>query len=294
MIEKTSALFSSLRGSLPLRLEIKEIYNNYYLLIDNDKLLYHLYVLDYKEYNIYLELKKSKYIKSSISEIKYNDVYLILFKLKLIKDKAYFINNRINILINIFKEYSHTTKLSKRNSGLLKNQTTILNNKFSYYEMRIREIETKRIKNDNDWVILSKYHIFLDARLYLYDLLDDIFKYIDSERDISIGLIFKNPFLLYFENEKIEPSIYLYYGPFGMLLARIYIEFSVIDDKILIEEIKKLNRIDKVYFLYSTLYILILSFNFDIEEEIDLYLDITKKLYQVIYNFGYITKESFK
>lgn len=294
MIEKTSALFSSLRGSLPLRLEIKEIYNNYYLLIDNDKLLYHLYVLDYKEYNIYLELKKSKYIKSSISEIKYNDVYLILFKLKLIKDKAYFINNRINILINIFKEYSHTTKLSKRNSGLLKNQTTILNNKFSYYEMRIREIETKRIKNDNDWVILSKYHIFLDARLYLYDLLDDIFKYIDSERDISIGLIFKNPFLLYFENEKIEPSIYLYYGPYGMLLARIYIEFSVIDDKILIEEIKKLNRIDKVYFLYSTLYILILSFNFDIEEEIDLYLDITKKLYQVIYNFGYITKESFK
>lgn len=294
MIEKTSALFSSLRGSLPLRLEIKEIYNNYYLLIDNDKLLYHLYVLDYKEYNIYLELKKYKYIKSSISEIKYNDVYLILFKLKLIKDKAYFINNRINILINIFKEYSHTTKLSKRNSGLLKNQTTILNNKFSYYEMRIREIETKRIKNDNDWVILSKYHIFLDARLYLYDLLDDIFKYIDSERDISIGLIFKNPFLLYFENEKIEPSIYLYYGPFGMLLARIYIEFSVIDDKILIEEIKKLNRIDKVYFLYSTLYILILSFNFDIEEEIDLYLDITKKLYQVIYNFGYITKESFK
>ena len=118
--------------------------------------------------------------------------------------------------------------------------------------------------------------------------------YIDSERDISIGLIFKNPFLLYFENEKIEPSIYLYYGPFGMLLARIYIEYSVIDDKILIEEIKKLNRIDKVYFLYSTLYILILSFNFDIEEEIDLYLDITKKLYQVIYNFGYITKESFK
>lgn len=294
MIEKTNALFSSLRGELPFNLEIKEIYTNYYLLMDKENIYYHLYTLDYKEYNIYQELKKSKYLKSSIFEKKYKDIYLILYRLKLIKDKVFLADNRINLLNNIFKEYSHSVKLSKKNCSLLKNQTTILNNKFSYYEMRIRTIEMKRIKNDLDWVILSKYHILLDARLYLYDLLDDIFKYIDSNSEISIGLIFKNPFLTYFENEKIEPYLDLYYGPYGMMLARIYIEYSLINENALLDEIKKLNRIDKVYFLYSTLYILILSFNFDIDEKIDLYLDITKKLHQVIYNFGYITKESFK
>ena len=219
---------------------------------------------------------------------------MILYKLKLIKDKTILADRKISLLICLFNDFSHSIKLSKSNSMLLKNQTTILNNKFSYYEMRIRNIEMKRIKNDFDWVILSKYHIILDTRLYLYDLLDDIFRYIDSESEIKIGLIFKNPFLIYFENDKIEPYMELYYGSLGMMLARAYIEFGSINENYFIEEIKKLNRIDKIYFLYSTLYILILSFNFDIDEKIDLYLDITKMLHQVIYNFGYITKESFK
>lgn len=294
MIDKTKVLFSSLRDKLAIDLELVAILEDYYLLIDKDKRYYHLYVLDYREYNIYLDLKKSKYIKLPIEEIKYNDVYLLLYLLKIKKDKAISLSERVKLLEDIYNEYSHTIKLNKRSSGLLKNQTKILNNKFSYFEMRIRNIEMKRIKNDLDWIILSKYHIILDSRIYLYDLLDDIFRYIDKEKEISLGLIFKNPFLLSFENNKIEPYFDLYYGPIGMLYARIYIEYSLIDNTFLNERIKKLDGFNKTYFLYSAIYILIIRLNFDIEMKADLFIDITRILSHVIANFGYITKESFK
>lgn len=294
MIDKTKVLFSSLKDKLSINLELVDILEDYYILIDNDKRYYHLYVLDYNEYNIYLDLKKSKYLKLPIEEIKYNDVYLLLYLLKLKKDKAIILLDRVKILENIYYEYSHTIKLSKKNSGLLKNQTRILNNKFSYFEMRIRNIEMKRIKNDLDWIILSKYHIILDSRIYLYDLLDDIFRYIDKEKEINIGLIFKNPFLLSYENKKIEPYFNLYYGPVGILYARIYIEYFSFDKNFLNDTIKKLDGFNKTYFLYSCIYILIIRLNFDIEMRADLFIDITRILSIIISNFGYITKESFK
>ena len=74
MIDKTKVLFSSLKDKLSINLELVDILDDYYILIDNDKRYYHLYVLDYNEYNIYLDLKKSKYLKLPIEEIKYNDV----------------------------------------------------------------------------------------------------------------------------------------------------------------------------------------------------------------------------
>ena len=61
------------------------------------------------------------------------------------------------------------------------------------------------------------------------------------------------------ENKKIEPYFNLYYGPIGILYARIYIEYFSFDKNFLNDTIKKLDGFNKTYFLYSCIYILIIK-----------------------------------
>ena len=55
------------------------------------------------------------------------------------------------------------------------------------------------------WVILSKYYNLLDARVYLYDLQQDIFSFIDKNNSVEYGLVFRQIGLDNFKNQWIEP-----------------------------------------------------------------------------------------
>lgn len=73
--------------------------------------------------------------------------------------------------------------------------------------MRIREIETNPVKNDISWIILSKYNIILDAKLYLYDLQSDIFKAIDQKLIVPYGLVYRKIDLEIYNKQKLYQAL---------------------------------------------------------------------------------------
>jgi hypothetical protein len=160
--------------------------------------------------------------------------------------------------------------------------------------MRIREIELALIKDDVSWIILSKYHSILDAKIILYDLQTDIFKFIDKKTNIEYGLVFNDINFNIIDNGLIEPKFKFYYAPKGMLYARI---FLLIDHQNVDEEFKKkilkLSTFDKKYFCFMVIYIYILNLNFSINinnSNINLYINICKKIDNFIKEFNNILK----
>ncbi|MDE5714688.1 MAG: hypothetical protein K2I42_00990 [Anaeroplasmataceae bacterium] len=239
-----------------------------------------------KEYDIYLDqLQYSKHLKKTIFEQNNNKEIILFFPYE-DKTEATVQNQKIiNILKEIHEKSSYEITLKKEHFSNLNNLYKILDNKFSYFEMRIREIELSPYKNDVSWILLSKYNAILDAKLYLYDLQTDIFKSIDKNQIVQYGLIPKTIHKNYYNRQGLLPCFRLYYGPKSMLYTRIYLSLDKVE---LIEEIKKLDAFNQKYFCFMVLYILILSLNLDIissNHSISNYLLITNKIRSFIHTY---------
>lgn len=259
------------------------IKDNKKILKDKNGIYYSLYRLDKIEYQAYKELMKSKYIKKDIYSNFDGSYFNVLFIDSINKSESKAIRSElINVLEKIYNEYKYQVTLKKNELKKLNNLYKLLDNKFNYIEMRIREVELKNIKDDLSWIILSKYHSILDAKIILYDLQTDIFKFIDKETVVDYGLIFNEMEKILFENNLIEPKFSFFYAPKGMLYARYYLLFDhykIADD--FKKKILKLSSFDKKYFYFMVVYIYILNFNIGItinNSNINLYIEICKKL----------------
>ncbi len=296
MIEKMEKLPSNLTERFPFQIQFIQGVKNKFLIKDFQNKEYHLYVLTDKEYRIYFEISKSSRIEKSIFEAKDNDKYYLLFPcLNKTSESLAICSKMLPLLIEFFDDFKYSIRLKKEHLVHLNHIYKVLDNKFTYFEMRIRELELNPHKNDIIWVVLSKYYILLDAKMYLYDLQQDIFAFIDKNIDIDYGVIFREVREEMFKNNMIEPNFDIYYGPIGVLLARYYLCFDHLDNVDFFKEhMKKLDDFNAKYFCFMGLYIYVLNLNLDIilnPFNIGNYLQITKKISIFIKTFGDYVKK---
>jgi hypothetical protein len=275
--------------------DVISINDNKKVLRDKSGKFYSLYRLDNNEYQAYIELLKSKYIKKDIYSYKESIYFNVLFLESINKSEDKAVKNElINVLENIFNEYKYQVTLKKIELKKLNNLYKLLDNKFNYIEMRIREVEFKQVKDDLSWIILSKYHSILDAKIILYDLQTDIFRFIDKETVIDYGLIFNGMEKVILENNQIEPKFSFFYAPKGMLYARYYLlcdHYGVSEE--FKKKVSKLSVFDKKFFCFMVIYIYILNLNIGIiinNSNVNLYVDICKKIDAFIREFKSLLK----
>ena len=254
-------------------------YKDYYIVIDSDNNKYLLQIIDNINYQKYNDLiRYSNKIKKCIYNEKIDDLNYLYF---LYEDNTeYNIKAKLtsNILLEIFDSSSYELTLKKENIRNLNNIYKLLDNKFTYFEIRIREIELNPIKKDIDWIILSKYYILLDTKIYLYDLQQDIFKFIDKNEVVKYGLIPKNINQNLYSKETLLLDYNFYYGPISMLYVRMYL---LLDQYDMYDDINKLDSFNQKYFCFMYLYIMILNINLDVILNIyslSNYVNITKKI----------------
>ncbi len=267
-------------------------YNDFVIIKTNNNEEYLCRFVTNSEYQTYFNLLKySDKIKKTIYEQKNNDGYLLFFDYEKLTEEKVKSKRIVEILRTIFQKSSFEITLKKTYLNNINNIYKVLDNKFIYLEMRIREIETAYKKDDISWIILSKYNIILDAKIFLYDLQQDIFKAIDNSIIVNYGLIYKNIDFNLYNNKKILPSFDLYYGPIGMLYCRLYLQ---LDEEDIYDDILKLDNFDQKYFCFMCLYILILNINLEIilnNYSIANYLLVTKKIKSFILKYQNIMKK---
>lgn len=281
---------SSTLIKLPFDIDKRVGFQNFEILYSKSKEIYIYQNLSLEEYQTYLELNKlSPKIKSSIYEKKYDNSMILLYEYEEKTSKDVKIEKSLEVLEVIFEKSSYENKLNKNNLININNIFKVLDNKFNYFEMRIRQIETNPIKTDVSWIVLAKYNIILDTKIYLYDLQTDIFNAIDKEQIVNYGIIMRNPITELYSNKKLLADYNIYFGPIGMLYAR----YSLNNDINILEKIKKIDKFNQKYFLFMSLYILILNINIPMiidEFNVNNYLLITKKIKGFINNYLEILK----
>lgn len=253
--------------------------------------MYHLYFLTKTQYLTYMELAKSKAIEKCIFEFKEQDTYYLLFNsIENVSEDMAVLKKMLPLLEEVFHDFAFSITLKKEHFINLTNIYKVLDNKFSYFEIRIREIETAPIKNDISWVILSKYNIVLDAKMFLYDLQQDIFSFIDKNEVVEYGMLFRNVTKLNYKNGFIEPNFDVYYGPEAMLYCRLLFYFDHLNISAYIKErVQKLDTFNRKYFCFMCIYIYILNLNMDIlltPYNIGNYLQITRRISVFLKEFG--------
>ena len=251
-------------------------------LVSDDNYTYYEQILNDIEYSVYLDvIRYSSKIKKAIyiENLENKKLYFVYEN----KTEYSLKSKRISeILLDLFKTTSYEVSIKKDNIKNLNNIYKLLDNKFRYFEIRIREIELNPIKKDIDWIILSKYYLLLDSKIFLYDLQQDIFKYIDKNEVVKYGLIPKYINQNLYSKESLLLDYNLYYGPISMLYVRMSL---MLDDYDPFEEVKKLDILNQKYFCFMYLYLLILNVNMDISMNIygiSNYVIILKKIKEFI------------
>ncbi|MDE6241688.1 MAG: hypothetical protein K2M08_04610 [Anaeroplasmataceae bacterium] len=245
-----------------------------------------------KEYQTYLDLiRYTKRLKQAIYETRVRDGFLLFFEYENMTEAKVKSDRIVHILREIHESSSFEITLKKEHLVNVNNIFKVLDNKFSYLEMRIREIEMNPIKNDVSWVILSKYNIILDAKIYLYDLQTDIFKAIDKKLIVPYGLLYRRIDQELYNKQRLLPSFDLYYAPISMLYCRCYLQLDVPN---LVEEVKRLDSFNQKYFCFMCLYIMILNVNLEVilnTYSTANYLLLTKKIRCFIASFKEIMEK---
>ncbi len=203
-------------------------------------------------------------------------------------------------LIEAINELHNTTsyekKLSSKNFKYLYRTYKKLDYKFQMLEMYIREAEIKQSKTDFEWVILSKYSVFLDVKNMMYDLQKKIHNYVDEKIGVVYCLNHGDPNLNHLYNKKLLSFDNAYLGIFVSDLAKIYVScdhinldwYSIINQ--IIEPYE--NKFYKIYFKFLVLYIYIINIDFDlvdVNNACNKYIQINRKITIFLKNF-----ESYK
>lgn len=137
---------------------------------------------------------------------------------------------------------------------------------FQTLEMLVRECEIKEKKSDFEWVILSKYNIFLDAKKVMYQLQRTIHKYVDNKGVCIYSLNHGNPNLNHFMQDKLLSFENGYIGIFVSDFAKLYTSIDDINGEWFKELESKIssygNDFYKKYFKFFVLYLYIINLRF--------------------------------
>ena len=138
---------------------------------------------------------------------------------------------------------------------------------FQNLEMLIREAEVKSKKTDLEWILLSKYHIYLDTKIIMYDLQRKIHKYVDNHGVAIYALNHGNPSLEHYINGKFISFDNAYLGIVVSDYAKFFISIDHIDGqyfKYFDDYLNSLNNnFYKIYFKFFVLYLYMISLSFD-------------------------------
>lgn len=192
----------------------------------------------------------------------------------------------------LHKSTAYEKKLSKKSFKYLYRTYKKLDYKFQLLEMYIRESEVKVDKTDYDWVVLSKYQVFLNVKPMMYDLQKKIHKYVDEEKPVIFSLNHGNPSLDHIINKQLYSFDNAYLGIFISDFAKAYVTLDHInvDWFTLIDELINPygSNFYKIYFKFLVLYIYIISLDFDLTNSnnaCNKYIQIARKIAVFTKNF---------
>ncbi len=188
---------------------------------------------------------------------------------------------------------SYEKKLNKKNFKYLYRTYKKIDYKFQVLEMYIREAEVKQHKTDFEWVILSKYNIFLDTKIIMYNLQKKIHDYIDEKISVRYSLNHGNPNLTHIYNKKMISFDNAYLGLFVSDLAKLYVncDHINIDWNSMMNQIfeNESNDFCKLYFKFLVLYIYIINIDFDLIDKnnaCNKYIQLSRKISLFNQNFS--------
>lgn len=198
----------------------------------------------------------------------------------------------VDAVTTLHKSTSYEKKLNKKNFKYLYRTYKKIDYKFQMLEMYIREAEIKQSKTDFDWVILSKYSIFLDTKVMMYNLQKKIHNYIDDKISVVYSLNHGNPDLNHLYNNKLISFDNAFQGIFISDLARLYVQCDHInlDWCTVINQVLEPygNNFYKVYFKFLVLYIYVINIDFDlidVNNACNKYIQLSRKISNFMQNF---------
>lgn len=269
-----------------------------------------LFTIDNQKYIVKLVSSKCNEIYNFIATEQINCISYPLKKFK-VKDGLYFLykyekelefpsvkktQQLLDVINDLHKKTSYERKLNKKNFKYLYRTYKKIDYKFQMLEMYIREAEVKQNKNDFEWVILSKYSIFLDTKMMMYSLQKKIHDYVDDKISVIYALNHGNPNLTHLYNKKLISFDNSYLGLFVSDLAKLYVNcdhinidwFTLIDQTLSPYG----NNFYKIYFKFLVLYIYVINIDFDlvdINNACNKYIQLSRKISTFTKNF-----ESYK
>lgn len=191
----------------------------------------------------------------------------------------------INVINNLHHKTAFTVKLEHKYFKFFYRVYQKLDRTFQTLEMWVREVEVKENKDDFDWIILSKYHIFLKAKQIMYPLQKRIHKYLDNKGEAIFCLNHGNPALNHFINHQLISFNNSYLGIFVSDLAKLYVSLDHFPNESfrLLDEVLESyqNRFYKLYFKFLVLYIYMMTLNFDfskINYNVEIYVQVANRV----------------
>lgn len=265
-----------------------------------------LFTINNKKYIIKLVSSKSNEIYNFITSQQVQSVSYPIKKFKT-SDGMYFLYNYeqelnfptlkktqhlVDAINELHKSTSYEKKLNKKNFKFLYRTYKKIDYKFQILEMYIREAEVKQAKSDVEWIMLSKYNVFLDTKIIMYNLQKKIHSYIDDKISVIYCLNHGNPDINHLYNKKLISFDNAYQGLFVSDLARLYVECDHInlDWYTVINQILNPygNNFYKVYFKFLVLYIYVINIDFDLVDlnnACNKYIQLSRKVSIFLQNF---------
>ena len=242
-----------------------------------------------KSKNIYdfLASQKVENVLYPLKQFTYNNE--IFFVYKYIQDFEYPNEKKIIDLINamdeLHKKTGFTVRLNDINFKFFYRIYKNLDRIFQTLEMMVRECEERIKKTDFDWIVLSKYYIFLNTKKIMYQSQRKIHKYLDNHGNAIYALNHGNLNLNHFMQKKLVSFDNGYTGIFVSDYAKLYVSLDDLEGTWFKELESKLNSYEnefyKTYFKFLVLYIYVINLKFSSFEEhtiLNTYLQISAKI----------------
>lgn len=140
-----------------------------------------------------------------------------------------------------------------------KKMVMITNERFNAIELFIRQIELQEIKNDDSWIYLSKYHIVLDAKREIYNLLKKLPR--DAKKEsLTYSFLQGSPMECHFKDQYFLTFSKARRGYYVNDLYKAYVELEYLSFDIKHELDKVLSSsFSKRYFKLMVLYTYIIG-----------------------------------
>ena len=188
-------------------------------------------------------------------------------------------NNILKELNNIHKKTANPNSTNKISAFKLKKMILVMNEKFQLLELKIREVELRKIKGDVEWIILAKYYIILDTKFIIYSLLKKLEKEV-KDLEYAASFLHAAPNASHFKDNKFLSFNYAKEGYFVSDIYKVYLSFESSNKNIKKEIEKYLDTpFAKKYFKLMVLYsYTILLDSIDFYKDISPYITYTNKL----------------